>query len=1060
MPAPAKAAHHAIPAAAAPPVQAPAKAAHHAAPAATPPVQTPANAAPPPPRAAADPRQTPQQTSAAVLDLLASSKKTYWTLEPSEYRPFRSVCACVVAGYVEAGREERAAIWRAFLAIPKTHLLKGEDGAGARRKKRTENTPFSPQNAAHAALRTKVAVPRKFLAAETLARAGHLSKAAAACLREDLPALCHEDAITRLQALHPAGVRPSPTRPTPPPSLLGVDPAAFKIFVSRGRKAKAPGPSGWTEELLWVACGHPTVACNVRQMCLDAANGDVDEAVSDLLRASRLVAIPKRDGGVRPLAVGEALGRLAAKLVLAPLKPSLLNVFGSLQACLERAGAERIVHEARAALASGRTVLALDMRNAFNSVDRTAILEAVTALEPRLLRAAETGYLLPSRLFFAGSELVSSKGVRQGDVLGPVFFSLAIHGALLQVQKSFPRVHVRAYLDDVTLFGNGADLVAAAQMLEKLLENIGLLVNSAKCGVIGPDAHFVFNALGVPAPTSLRILGAFLGPDPEVMAAVLERQTDQTALLGSIDFLEPSIRLAIIRFCAHPRLNFLVRTHPAELMASPCLAFDEAILAAVLRLLGVPRVMVDIAHLTLMCVPLKNGGLGLRSYTQLAPLAYAASSDPTSDAQDVLTATLDQENCRIVDADPELARIRGVYARPGAGLWLSPPTTTSPRWQASEFAVALQQRLNIGTCSLISPPAQILCDCGHTFGCPEWHLHVVSCAAKKGRNISTTSRIVNDIVHETARTCAPATFPLRSPPVSVLGCPEVMADLLVTVGTGDVYVDWTIVNVLGRSGPTVARAEARKARTYATATVPVITAAFEITGAPSAPTRAFLRQLEAFAPAINARELERALADAIQQNSARIIVDARRRRRLHTCVDWMADAATADAAQCAAEDAETVLEELEAARRLAQPCVPIARHHVRPQDSGAPAAPPAACDAASALSPFPTSLYKHNGESKEGVRCENSVTGNENEDEDEDDTVWPRFPHPADTSVCLASKPKKVVCKKSDNSNTQDGTNTNFEMSKKKKSNATVSATTNMRRAAVQAVALDYELPE
>jgi hypothetical protein len=185
----------------------------------------------------------------------------------------------------------------------------------------------------------------------------------------------------------------------------------------------------------------------------------------------------------------------------------------------------------------------------------------------------------------------------------------------------------------------------------------------------------------------------------------------------------------------------------------------------------------------------------------------------------------------------------------------------------------------------------------------------------------------------------------------------------------------------------------------------------------------------------------------------------------------MAEAATADAAQCAAEDAETVLEELEAARRLAQPCVPIARQQARPQDSGAPAAQPAARAAAAALSPF-ESLYTHDGESEEGVRCANSVTKNDDEDEYED-TVWPCFPRPADTTVCLASKPKKVACKQSDNGNAQDGTNKNSEKSntqdgfneklekcKKKKGNATVSATTNMRRAAVQAVALDYELPE
>jgi hypothetical protein len=43
---------------------------------------------------------------------------------------------------------------------------------------------------------------------------------------------------------------------------------------------------------------------------------------------------------------------------------------------------------------------------------------------------------------------LSSTGVRQGDPLGPLFFSLGFMESLLQTKGAFPEISLLAYLDD------------------------------------------------------------------------------------------------------------------------------------------------------------------------------------------------------------------------------------------------------------------------------------------------------------------------------------------------------------------------------------------------------------------------------------------------------------------------------------------------------------------------------------------------------------------------------------------------------------------------------------
>ena len=75
-------------------------------------------------------------------------------------------------------------------------------------------------------------------------------------------------------------------------------------------------------------------------------------------------------------------------------------------------------------------VLKIDLANAFNSMRRHSIQQALSARCPELLAWFLSTYATPSPLYVQDHQLTSSTGVQQGDPLGPLYFSLGLHSLL------------------------------------------------------------------------------------------------------------------------------------------------------------------------------------------------------------------------------------------------------------------------------------------------------------------------------------------------------------------------------------------------------------------------------------------------------------------------------------------------------------------------------------------------------------------------------------------------------------------------------------------------------
>ena len=185
--------------------------------------------------------------------------------------------------------------------------------------------------------------------------------------------------------------------------------------------------------------------------------GNVPEEVCPIFYGANLTALSKPDGGVRPIAVGFTLRRLASKILSQKLLGKSESLFQPNQVGVGTPkGAEAAVHAVRAYIqsstAKNKILLKIDFKNAFNQVRRDVMLRLVESNAPEIYPYVYQCYNKESDLFFGigsdhGCVINSEEGVQQGDPLGPFLFSLTIN----QLIKSCQSELNVWYLDDGTL---------------------------------------------------------------------------------------------------------------------------------------------------------------------------------------------------------------------------------------------------------------------------------------------------------------------------------------------------------------------------------------------------------------------------------------------------------------------------------------------------------------------------------------------------------------------------------------------------------------------------------
>lgn len=370
--------------------------------------------------------------------------------------------------------------------------------------------------------------------------------------------------------------------------------------------------------------------------------------VQPWLCGASLTALPKPSGDLRPVAVGEYWRRLTSKIAAKSATSDLRPYFEPVQlGVASKVGCETIVHVARQWLYRNqadpnRVLVAIDLANAFNTVDRSAFLAEARRLCHDLVPWLDFCYKGPSKLLLGSGALSSARGIQQGDPLGPLLFSAAIHDAILQAQaeteQQFPGEldWVAFYLDDGTAAGTARAVKKFVDRLLAQLADRGLRANLDKCEVVPPAgaagtrACEVFAGWHHVTAGTFKLLGAPLGPAEFCASKIAARVAKARTLLSKIgEYADPQGGMHVLRHCASwSKLVYACRTIPPAHIAEELRAFDEALRESASAVVGkpLPDHSWQIAQLSLA-----QGGLGLRLPTLHSAAAYLGSVRASAD---------------------------------------------------------------------------------------------------------------------------------------------------------------------------------------------------------------------------------------------------------------------------------------------------------------------------------------------------------------------------------------------------------------------------------------------
>jgi hypothetical protein len=375
-------------------------------------------------------------------------------------------------------------------------------------------------------------------------------------------------------------------------------------------------------------------------------SGEIPRDICPLLFGASLVALEKKAGGIRPIAVGCTLRRLTAKVacsrilkkVGSTVRPNQLG-FGT------PGGTEAIVHATRRFLGNGHSglLLKLDFYNAFNTVRRPIILERAEEILPDLYPFIEQAYGSPSTLMFGEHLISSAEGLQQGDPLAPALFCLVIDPVVKSLRSSLNAW----YLDDGTLGGTGPDVLQDLKKVIAASSSSGLVLNGAKCELLvaGGYDHPAVGEIASLLPglkilneSSCQLLGAPLN-DESLESIWGPKVTEIETLVSRLPLLSSHTALFLLMNClAIPKLMYLLRCSPAWRVENTLRRFDQVIREGLEKLTNI--VLNDPAWIQ-ASLPVARGGIGVRSAWDLAIPAFLASTSSTEHLVSALLPSLD-----------------------------------------------------------------------------------------------------------------------------------------------------------------------------------------------------------------------------------------------------------------------------------------------------------------------------------------------------------------------------------------------------------------------------------
>jgi hypothetical protein len=361
-------------------------------------------------------------------------------------------------------------------------------------------------------------------------------------------------------------------------------------------------------------------------------SGQLPSEICHLLYGASLCTLHKKDGGIRPIAIGNCLRRLTSKLACFQSRNIVNSYLSPHQlGAATKLGCEAAIYTTRTFVNNdqnrSKVVLKLDFKNAFNSVERDCILKEVqchtTLLYPYLYQC----YRNPSTLFFGDHLISSSVGAQQGDPCGPMIFSLAIQPIILSLDS---QMNIW-YLDDGTLADYPEVVLSDFKKVINLSQEIGLELNFNKCEIfccsgdtdlkVKKEFQNLAPGIKICDRESLSLLGSPIF-DQGFKNTVEKTIITVENLLNKAEFLSRHVAYTLIKNCLFiPIFNFLLRT-PFWKFSNYVNSIDSSLKSSLEKILNLRLTDLQWCQSTL---PIRFGGLGIRRISDICLPAFLSS---------------------------------------------------------------------------------------------------------------------------------------------------------------------------------------------------------------------------------------------------------------------------------------------------------------------------------------------------------------------------------------------------------------------------------------------------
>lgn len=473
-----------------------------------------------------------------------------------------------------------------------------------------------------------------------LVNAGRLSLACAALADAECVAPSTPATLEVLRAKNPTGpalVQPSNLPRHVPFSENDVERALRSFASGTGAGLSLLRPDH-LKDLLTPIMRQPILQ-NIALVCDVIADNRALLDVQPFIAGAYLTPLLKKDAGIRPIACGDVMRRLVAKVFVFNANERIKTHFAPFQLGIGSArGLETIVHSwrelsARFAKDAARVGLKIDFQNAFNQIDRTVMLAELLLVFPEMARFGWFCYGAPAELVVrsSGDLIPNSMGAQQGCPLGPLLFCLVMQPLILLINREVPDLDLnRWYLDDGGLIGKSDDVRKAFDILHHHGPDRGLKMNLLKCQLVSfassPEELKIFpESIYRYASSDFDILGSPIGSASFCSDFVDTQSLSKCRLvLSRLKLLnDPQSAYLLLRFClSFCKMVHFMRTVPCGLLDRALAEFDQLVLSAFQELFPFP---IERVHKAQIGLNIGFGGLGLRSTLLHQPAAFLSS---------------------------------------------------------------------------------------------------------------------------------------------------------------------------------------------------------------------------------------------------------------------------------------------------------------------------------------------------------------------------------------------------------------------------------------------------